>query len=56
MERGTITLKLANGKTLESSNGEELFWFHNSEGRSMIAPPPVIDKRVDGKQVGNVKK
>ncbi len=54
MERGTIEIRLANGKSLVG-RGEELFWFHRSEGKSMIPPPPVIDKIVDGKQVGNVK-
>lgn len=52
-----ITLKLANGKEITTSNksGESLFWFHQSEGSSIVAPPPKVDKIVNGVQVGNVK-
>lgn len=34
-----ITIKLANGKTLESEKGEDIFWFHKSEGRSIVQEP-----------------
>lgn len=34
-----ITIKLANGKVLETENGEEAFYFHKSEGRSIVQEP-----------------
>jgi len=33
-----ITIKLANGKEVSSESGEEIFWFHQSEGRSIVKP------------------
>ena len=39
MERGNIEIKLANGKSVKGT-GEEVYWFHKSEGRSIVAPPP----------------
>ncbi len=47
MERGTITIKLANGKELETNNGEEVHWFFQSEGNSIVAPPPKVDRVVN---------
>ena len=41
-----ITVKLANGKEF-SGTGEECFWFVQSEGSSIVAPPPVKDKIVN---------
>jgi len=35
-----ITIKLANGKEVSSSNGEEIYHFHKSEGRSIIEEKP----------------
>ena len=55
MERGQIELRLANGKSVVGT-GEELFYFERSEGKSIIPPPKVIDKVVNGVQVGNIKK
>jgi len=39
MERGNIEIKLANGKSLSTNNGEELFHFFNSDGKSIVAEP-----------------
>jgi hypothetical protein len=50
MERGSITIKLANGKTLTTTKGEEVFWFHQSEGRSIVQPPPK-EKELTNKKV-----
>ncbi len=36
MSRGTFELTLANGRTLESTKGEELEHFLNTDGRSIV--------------------
>jgi hypothetical protein len=45
MERGNIEIKLANGKSLSTNSGEEIFHFHRSEGKSIVPDQPKQPKR-----------
>lgn len=44
MERGNIEIRLANGKSLSTQRGDELYWFHRTDGRSIVEPPPPKQK------------
>jgi len=48
-ENGTLGIKLANGKELETGNPEEVYWFHKTNGMSIVQPKK---KRKGGKSKG----
>lgn len=48
MERGTISIRLANGKELTTTKGDEIACFYKSGG-SNIAPRPKKKKSDKGK-------
>jgi len=42
-----ITIKLANGKEVSSESGEEIYWFNQSEGRSIVKPLVKVEQKVE---------